>query len=161
MGRVAAIGQCSSWSSRGHITGAQIPLNTMQPYCRHECALQAFLSPFPPGPALRQRVWGVGATYHRLVVGRNLEEDPRGAKGPTIEKAAVRVCLKLQRWIRANEDGGWVPSSAQDIYVLAFQVALTSGGCAGGLGRSFGVQTAQAIVARGVRWYGMFCLVSV
>ena len=49
---------------------------------------------------------GSGQLTTGLIVGRNLEEVPRCAKGPTIEKAGVRVCLKLRRRIRANEDGG-------------------------------------------------------
>lgn len=98
-GRVAATGQSSSWPSRGRIAGAQIPLNTMSPYCRHElCALQAFFAVPILLPGLpcgiepdNKRRWGVGSgqlTAGLLAaVGRNLEEVPRGAKGPTIEKS--------------------------------------------------------------------------
>lgn len=102
----------------------------------------------------------MGNLPHRLV-GRNLEGLPGGAKGPTIEKAGVRVCLKLQRRIRANEDGGRVPSSAQNIYVLALQVVRSSGRCAVDLGRSLGVQTAKAVVAPGLWWLGTLCPISV
>lgn len=54
-----------------------------------------------------------------------------------------------------------MPSSAQNIYVLALQVARSSAGCAVDLGRSLGVQTAKAVVAPGLWWLGMLCPVSV